>query len=203
MSWGFSMDDNDPHLRRLTDARAIRAWTHPLRLRLHGLIGRDGPITAAEAARRLGISHALASHHLRQLEKYGFIERSAAADERERPWRILHTSTVRGPNLDQDAEAASGALEQLMAERAVEDVQDWQRRRSQMSAHWREHSGVSQSLIYLTADEMAELSAALDSVLLPLVERRRLGDAAARPAGALPVSVTIVGVPLQPTDSGG
>lgn len=203
MSWGFTAEDNDPRLRRLTDARAIRAWTHPLRLQLHGLIGRDGPLTAAAAARRLGISHALASHHLRQLEKYGFLERAPAADERERPWRIVHTSTVRGVDLDADAQAASAALEEVMAKSVVQELKDWHRRRSAMPAEWREQGGVSQSLIYLTAEELAELSAALDRVLVPLIERRRLGDASARPADALPVSVTIVGVPLQPTESGG
>src|SRR6266704_347145 len=69
-----------------------RALAHPLRLKLHTLVGREGSVTAAQAARELGISQALASHHLRQLAKYGFIERADAGDERERPWRVTATS---------------------------------------------------------------------------------------------------------------
>lgn len=47
--------------------RAIRALAHPTRLSLYLLVGRDGPVTAADAARQLDISQALASHHLREI----------------------------------------------------------------------------------------------------------------------------------------
>lgn len=49
-------------------------------------------MTAADAGRRLGISQALASHHLRQLAKYGFVEAAPGRDNRERPWRTASTS---------------------------------------------------------------------------------------------------------------
>ncbi len=42
--------------------------------------------------RELGISHGLASHHLRQLAKYGFVEQVKGKDHRERPWRMVATS---------------------------------------------------------------------------------------------------------------
>src|SRR5690348_18430043 len=60
--------------RLLDDPLSIRALAHPLRLELQSIVGRSGKITAADAARELGISHALASHHLRPLAKYGFVE---------------------------------------------------------------------------------------------------------------------------------
>jgi DNA-binding MarR family transcriptional regulator len=68
--------------RLLDDPLSIRALAHPLRLELQSIVGRTGKITAADAARELGISHALASHHLRQLAKYGFVEQTEGADAR-------------------------------------------------------------------------------------------------------------------------
>src|ERR1700720_3708475 len=56
--------------RLLDDPMAIRALAHPLRHDLMSIIGRLGRATTADAAREIGISHGLASHHLRQLAKY-------------------------------------------------------------------------------------------------------------------------------------
>src|SRR5580693_30720 len=78
--------------RLLDDPVAIRALAHPLRLDLLSITGHAGQITTADAARELGISHGLASHHLRQLAKYGFVRQSAGKDHRERPWRLVATS---------------------------------------------------------------------------------------------------------------
>src|SRR5580658_3784624 len=56
--------------RLLDDPVAIRALAHPLRHELMSIIASHGRATTADAARELGISHGLASHHLRQLAKY-------------------------------------------------------------------------------------------------------------------------------------
>lgn len=194
------------HGRRiLDDPVVIRALAHPLRLKLHGLVGREGPLTAAQAARELGISQALASHHLRQLAKYGFVEQAPAGDNRERPWQITSTSyswetAVR----DAEATAAVDVLELLFAERAVDNLSQWhQRRPDEPDPRLRDNTGLGQSLLYLTPDEVVELRRAIDALITPLAERRRLGDRAARPEGALPVDLTVICVPLPPTASGG
>ena len=59
--------ESNPARRVVTDPLALRALAHPLRLKIWGLVGREGRLTAADAARQLSISQALASHHLRQL----------------------------------------------------------------------------------------------------------------------------------------
>jgi predicted ArsR family transcriptional regulator len=190
--------------RILDDPVVIRALAHPLRLRLHSLVGRDGPMTAAEAARQLGISQALASHHLRQLARYGFVEPAPAADGREHPWRVTATSqTWEGADRDPEAALAADVLEQMLAERAVAQLLDWQQRRGDWEQRWRDNTGIGQNLIYLTLDEVVELRQALDALIQPLVDRRPLGDAAARPAGAVPVNLTLFAFPLQPTPRGG
>ncbi|MGI5246394.1 ArsR/SmtB family transcription factor [Dactylosporangium sp. CA-139066] len=190
--------------RVVDDPVVIRALAHPLRLKLRELIGREGALTAAQAARVLGISQALASHHLRQLAKYGFVEQAPASDNRERPWRVTATSFSWGPAVaEAEGSAAADVLEQIVAQRALANLEGWQRRRGGEDAVWRDNSGIGQSLVYLTADELAELRRGLDALIDPLVARRPLGDAGARPKGARPVDLTIICTPVEATPSGG
>jgi len=190
--------ESERHQRRvIADPLALRALAHPLRLKLHALVGREGTVTAAEAARQLGVSQALASHHLRQLAKYGYVEPADAGDNRERPWRVTHTSST----FEQNEE--SEALERILVERSAAYLADWHLRRAGADPGWTEHTGVAQSLVYLTLEEMADLARAWDELITPLVRRRPLGETAARPADAVPVDVTLIAVPLRPTASGG
>jgi DNA-binding transcriptional ArsR family regulator len=205
----MSLESGESHPSRtvrriLDDPVAIRALAHPLRLKLRTLIGRQGPMTAAQAARELGISQALASHHLRQLAKYGFVEPAAGGNNRDRPWRITHTSMALPRGVpDEPTSVAGDLLEQVVAERAIEHLVDWHQHRDDYDPRWREHSGVGQSLVYVTVEEYAALHHALDALINPLVERRRLGDVAARPPDARPVDLTLISVPVPPTASGG
>src|SRR6202049_448758 len=107
--------------RLLDDPRSIRALAHPLRLELQSIVGRSGRITTADAARELGISHGLASHHLHQLAKYGFVEQVEGKDHRERPWRMVATSYNWNKARDTaEGSTAVDVLEQMVAERALE-----------------------------------------------------------------------------------
>jgi len=57
----------------LGDERAsLRAMAHPVRLRIMSLL-TGAPMTAAEVARELGLTHANASYHLRNLLNGGMI----------------------------------------------------------------------------------------------------------------------------------
>ncbi|MGZ4184443.1 MAG: winged helix-turn-helix domain-containing protein [Solirubrobacteraceae bacterium] len=199
-------DDSDrPGQRRrlLDDPLSIRALAHPLRIELQSIVGRSGKITAADAARELGISHALASHHLRQLAKYGFVEQVEGADARERPWRLVHTSyTAEGIDERAGGAAALAVLEQVTAERAVADLIDWHDRRADWPESWRSHTGVGRSTLYLTEAEVAQLTDAIDALLADYAELRPLDDIASRPEGSVPVEFTLIVVPRKPTSVG-
>ena len=104
--------------RLIDDPVAIRALAHPLRHDLMSIIGRLGRATTADAARELGISHGLASHHLRQLAKYGFVEQVEGKDHRERPWRMVATSyNWSKARATPEGSVAVDVLEQIFAER--------------------------------------------------------------------------------------
>jgi DNA-binding transcriptional ArsR family regulator len=195
--------ESNPARRVVTDPLALRALAHPLRLKIWNLVGREGRLTAAEAARQLGISQALASHHLRQLAKYGYVERGDPGDSRERPWRMTATShSFEGDDSPEGWESVE-FLDRYLAEQAVVQLTDWQERRADEDPRWSEHSGVSQSLLYLTVEELAELSRTWRDLTAEYARRRPLGDAASRGPGMVPVNLTLVKAPLRPTPSGG
>src|SRR5690349_3134246 len=56
----------------LGETAALRATAHPIRLRIMSLL-TGAPLTAAEVARELGLTHANASYHLRTLLAAGMI----------------------------------------------------------------------------------------------------------------------------------
>lgn len=188
--------------RLLDDPRTIRALAHPTRLALQSIIGRSGQITAAAAARELGISHALTVHHLRQLEKYGFVQQVEGADHREKPWRIAHTSyDIEDADAQPGGADALAVLEQVGAETALEELGRWQEIRNSWPNGWRKHTGVGRSTIYLTEDELGGLVEAFDALVSAYVEQRPLDDVASRPEGSRAVTMTLIVAPHAPTEA--
>ncbi|SEO10383.1 ArsR/SmtB family transcription factor [Actinacidiphila rubida] len=91
----------------------LRALAHPVRLRMVSLVW-TAPLSAAELARELGISHALASQHLRRLDEAGVVELAevrANRGGRERRYRAVHGT----PLSDQRGEAAAPLLAEALA----------------------------------------------------------------------------------------
>lgn len=89
----------------------LRALAHPVRLRMVSLAW-NAPLSAAELARELGISHALASQHLRKLDAVGLVrlaEVRANRGGRERRYVAVHGS----PLSDQRHEGAPLLAEAL------------------------------------------------------------------------------------------
>ncbi|MCF6475063.1 helix-turn-helix transcriptional regulator [Nonomuraea sp. MG754425] len=187
--------------RVLDDAAAMRAFAHPVRLALHEILLREGPATAADAARQAGISQALASYHLRQLAKYGFVEQAEARDERERPWKVTEPVQVWSEADAPDVTAARGLLEQVIAERAMTRLLEWQQRRREEPEAWRGAGSIGNVHLYATPEELQELGNAMSALLEPLMAR--VFDPARRPAGSRPVLLSQILVPLPPSGSGG
>ena len=182
--------------RLLDDPVAIRAVAHPLRHELMSIIGRLGRATTADAAREIGISHGLASHHLRQLAKYGFVEQVKGKDHRERPWRLVATSyNWAGATATAEGSHAVDVLEQVFAEQALDGFLKWQQRRKDWPAGWQGPAGLGQSTVYLTQSELAGIAEAVDALLVRYIDERPLDDVASRPAGSVPVSFTLFTVP--------
>jgi hypothetical protein len=164
------------------------------------MIGRGGRVTAAAAARELGISHALASHHLHQLAKYGFVRQVPGTDARERPWELAAAHVdLEGIDAQAGGREAVEVFERLTAERAVAGVVSWHDQRQSWPPGWRRYSGVVRTMVYLTVEELAALMENFERLLVQYVEKRPLDDVSSRPAGSEAVELTLISVPLPPT----
>ncbi|MEW2526220.1 helix-turn-helix domain-containing protein [Streptomyces sp. NPDC047071] len=162
------------------DAAALKALTHPLRIRLLGLLRADGPATASELAVKTGESSASTSYHLRVLAKYGFVAEAEHRDGRERRWQSVHAVTSWN-NADMDASPQGRAFRSSMARRQIDHLtRSLARHERDLDAgrfgpEWREHAGITDLMPRLTADSLAELWQAFEDKLAELTAR----DAAA------------------------
>jgi DNA-binding transcriptional ArsR family regulator len=195
-------DDVQPRQqhRQISDAQTMRALAHPTRIALLDLLRRDGDLTATRAAEVLGDSPGNMSWHLQTLAKYGFVEESGNAKGRSRPWRL---ASVRNrfitPPDDPEALAAGDALVMQFIDRAVSMQRDWLEAHDGYSKEWQDAAFLSNSLTYLTAEELADLSTEITELFARHHERV---DNRIRPDGALPVHLTAFGHPLPPTEAG-
>jgi predicted ArsR family transcriptional regulator len=172
----------------LTDARALRAYAHPIRMTLLGLLRREGPQTATQAAAAIGESVASCSFHLRQMAKYGLVEAAEGGRGREKPWR----ATAMFTSWDPEAEGAE-ALELALAQQYVASVLRWLRERAAEPAEWREAAQLGDVTVHLTAAELRTLGDGMRELVRPYLER--LEDPGARPAGSRPVTVMSMAFP--------
>ena len=79
------------------DPKALRAYAHPVRMTLIGLLRVRGPLTATQAARLTGESSGTCSFHLRQLAGDDCLRLARQIGHRlsRRSWRISRHSTCR------------------------------------------------------------------------------------------------------------
>lgn len=185
-------------LREVTDARTMRALAHPVRISLLETLMLEGPMTATEAGERIGESPTTCSFHLRQLAKYGFVEEAGGGKGRARPWRMTSIGMrFSGVSDDPETEVAASALHRLFRERMLERYRTWLDTRASYPRAWREAAGDSEYVFWMTPEELEALNQELSDLLLPRL-RGRLTDPSARPTGALPVEVLVLGYPMRP-----
>jgi predicted ArsR family transcriptional regulator len=158
---------------RLTDPRALRAYAHPVRMRLIGLLRTEGPLTATRAADLLGESSGTCSFHLRQLAKYGLVEEAEGGTGREKPWRATTTSTAWDTTGDSTPEmaAATSLLSTVVAEQYFEQLARWLEARAGEPPEWQRAAMLGDRLLYVTPAELEELTGRMREMLDEYVER--------------------------------
>jgi predicted transcriptional regulator len=184
---------------KLTDARAMRAVAHPVRMALIELFGYHETLTATQASELLGESPANCAFHLRTLAKYGFLREAGGGKGRERPWTLTNrTVTITEDQPDAQAALAAGELTRLWLERWIDRARSYFNVRNEMTG-WEEASGWSNRHVFLTPEETTRLREDMRRLLDRYEDR--LADPALRPAGALPVEWTIFAAPIMATVS--
>ena len=167
---------------RLTDPRALRAYAHPVRMSLMGLLRTEGPLTATRAAELLGESSGTCSFHLRQLAKYGLVEEAGGGTGREKPWRATTTSTDWDATPATPEAAAAGLLNTVIAEQYFEQLMRWLEASPDEPAEWQQAVQLGDRILYVTAAELEDLSRRVRELVDEYFERQLRPDL--RPPGA-------------------
>lgn len=181
-------------LTRVSRAAALQALAHPLRQRLYEQLVLFGPHTATELAERVDDSPSNCSWHLRKLAEHGFVEEDdAGASGRRRPWRASVRGMTWGDDDDPEVRRAGDALTRSVIERELQRLNDaWARLPGDEPA-WRSAANATQSMLWLTADELAEANAAVSAILLRTRDRHDHPER--RPPGSRLCAFLAWGVP--------
>jgi DNA-binding MarR family transcriptional regulator len=174
--------------RDIANVDELKALAHPLRQRMLYHLAFAGSSTATSVAKALGENTGSTSYHLRQLERFGFIEQDAdRPSRRERWWRLvpLDLRSVK----DQAAQAAeAGKLGRMRLARDRDLVDRYMRNRHRLPAA--EAAMFSSSATHLTAEELPRFTEEYVALLI-----KWWRSEADRPADAVPVAVLFYAFP--------
>jgi Helix-turn-helix domain len=192
-------EPQQPEPMRITDPTVMRALAHPVRMALMELFGVHQTLTATQASEALGESPANCAFHLRTLAKYGFVEEAGGGRGRERPWRATANSVrIRVSTADlhsEQAQVAANALGQVWQERWFARIREAFATRH-WAPEWEEAAGSSQTLTFLTPDELRGMREEIGAIISRHLDERRV-DPSKRPPGALPVEIVSFAYPRQ------
>ena len=190
--------------KHISDVRALRALASPIRQRILGHLMATGAQTASQCSVVVGATPSNCSYHLRELARFGLVERveTTDADGRDRPWRPAATGFRYGPDEARDADpqpdpVVALANRQLLHAGIEENaalLHAAVERHDDLPPPWRSAESLATYGLRVTPDELTKLTAAVDAVLRPYIGLTR-DDA---PADAEPVHV-IVDAVRRPT----
>ena len=142
------------HMTTLTPGlQQLKALSHPVRVRMLGLLRVDGPATATTLATRLGLNTGATSYHLRQLAQHGLIvDDEARGNGRERWWKAAHDATKTSSDVVRD-QAGEDTIDAYLQSVVVVMTQLLQRaieERPVLPDEWRRASTFSDWVVKLT-----------------------------------------------------
>lgn len=150
------------------DPAGIKALSHPVRLRILGLLRNEGPATATTLATRLGLNSGATSYHLRQLAEHGFItDDSERGNGRDRWWRAAHQSTrtdtadATTPEEHDTYDAYLQAIAIVFNERLQRSLEE----RRLLPHEWREAGTLSDWGLHLTPRRARQLVDTLQDLI--------------------------------------
>lgn len=189
-------------MRRVDDAPTLRALAHPIRLALLEALGRQGPLTATEAAEIIGESPSACSFHLRMLAKYGLVEDAGGGTGRRRPWRRTDPAGFVFPATDDDPRTslAAEALSGLLWGRYLDRARAVLGRRPHMPANQEAITTAAETVAYVLPEEAAQFTAEMWALISRYQDR--LADSSLRPAGSSALEILLFTYPLDAVPPG-
>jgi DNA-binding transcriptional ArsR family regulator len=184
-----------PDIVMLRDTAAIKTLAHPARLMILDELTPDNELTATEIAQVAGLTPSAMSYHLRQLAKWKIVEEADSTDGRERRWKLHPGGWGIEPEHPKAAIAAETTLVARMLDRQREDILRWFAMQGDETQEWLDATTLTTSQIWLTPDEMVDLTGAIQGRIDRFRDR---SDPAKRPDGARRVQMGFFAVPATP-----
>lgn len=161
---------------QVTDPLAMRALAHPVRLAILDQLRQRGPSTATELAPEVGATPSVTSWHLRHLESFGLVRDSEPGpDRRQRRWEtVARGFRFEAPSdpADEEGLAAARVLSRQMFLQYGDLPLRWlDDDEPRLEPAWRRVSGLSNTRLHITADELDAIEDAIEAVIAPYAMR--------------------------------
>ncbi|MGW8890011.1 helix-turn-helix domain-containing protein [Streptomyces sp. NPDC055749] len=188
--------------RRVSDLGTLKAFGHPLRMKLYRALFIARLATASQLAEQVDEAVSLVSYHLRKLADHGLIEPAdgEGKDGRERWWQ----PASKGLNFhDEDFSdapekaATHAAVGRLAFDQHIELYRGYLDAQQSWTPQWRGAASSSEYLTRLTADELADLTREMHGLIDRYEELGRSRDEAGDTEGRENVALHLYGFPFR------
>lgn len=155
------------------DVTQLKALSHPVRMRILGLLRTLGPATASQVARHLGLNSGATSYHLRQLAEHGFVEEAPElGNKRERWWQASTqmTSVRVDESTGDEGRDAEDAFHHLAVTSAVGRMHAAAARRGGEDDAWRRVTSVSDLQVPVTAMQAHEIQSRFEALVWQVLD---------------------------------
>lgn len=155
------------------DARGMRALAHPVRLAILNRLRQEGPQTATGLSRYVGATPSVTSWHLRDVAP------STGLSGTQRPSETAGSAgetASRGFRVvveDEVGYRAARALREVIDASEGDQVGDWRREvEPHLELEWIALSGLADTTVLVTHEELAQVETAIEELLSPYVLRK-------------------------------
>ncbi|MFB6957243.1 ArsR/SmtB family transcription factor [Streptomyces sp. NPDC056309] len=188
--------------RKVTDLGTLKALAHPLRMKLYRLLFVAEAATASHLAEQVDEAVSLVSYHLRKLAEHGLIEQAEprSGDARERWWQPASDGvSIRDEDFRDAPEkvAAHLAASRLFLAQRVEMYRTYLDERAHWGREWNEAAFDSESLLRLTAAELAALKKDMHDLVAKYDAQGRAREAAGDTEGREHIALHTYGFPFR------
>lgn len=188
--------------RRVSDLDTLKAFGHPLRMRLYRALYIARQATASQLAEQVDEQVSLVSYHLRKLADHGLIEAAEGPgkDGRERWWQ----PSSKGLNFhDEDFNdapekvATRAAVGRISFDQHIEMYRRFLDAYQSWPSEWRAASNSAEYLARLTPEELSALSREVHEIVDRYEEQGRTREEAGDTEGRENVAMHLYGFPFR------